>query len=128
MSRDEEVKNPRLFDSRIVERHIRKGLITRKDYDKHLKALPDVTDKIAPADAPRAAVVASPVSVVSVGAASDDDLDDSDTDEVALDDDDVEEELEAGAEGEDDDEDEDDDDDDDGEVPGGDDKNNAPGA
>lgn len=26
-----------LFDSRLVERHIRKGLTTRKDYDEYLK-------------------------------------------------------------------------------------------
>ena len=53
MSRDDEAKNDRLFDSRTVERNIRKGLITRKDYDKHLKGLVDVTDKIAPPEALR---------------------------------------------------------------------------
>ena len=48
MSRDEEAaKNPRLFDRRVVERNIKKGLITRKDYDKHLKSLLDVTGNIA---------------------------------------------------------------------------------
>ena len=36
MSREEEAKNLRLFDVRAVERNIRKGLITRKDYEKHL--------------------------------------------------------------------------------------------
>jgi hypothetical protein len=50
MSRDEEVKNPRLFDRRVVERNIKKGLITRKDYDKHLKALVDVAGNIASAE------------------------------------------------------------------------------
>ena len=50
MSRDEEVKNPRLFDRRIVERNIKKGLITRKDYEKHLKSLADVAGNIASAD------------------------------------------------------------------------------
>ena len=60
MSRDEEVKNPRLFDNRTIERNIRKGLITRKDYEKHLKTLPDVTDKIAPPEAPRSYVAAAP--------------------------------------------------------------------
>jgi hypothetical protein len=47
MSRDEDVKNPRLFDRRVVERNIKKGLITRKDYEKHLKSLPDVGTNIA---------------------------------------------------------------------------------
>jgi hypothetical protein len=51
MSRDEEVvKNPRLFDRRVVERNIKKGLITRKDYEKHLKALADVAGNIASAE------------------------------------------------------------------------------
>jgi hypothetical protein len=51
MSREEEAKNLRLFDNRTIERNIRKGLITRKDYEKFLKNLPDATDKAAPADA-----------------------------------------------------------------------------
>jgi hypothetical protein len=50
MSRDEEAKIVRLYDSRTIERTIRKGLITRKDYEKFLKSLPDVSDKAAPAD------------------------------------------------------------------------------
>jgi hypothetical protein len=50
MSRDEEVKNPRLFDRRVVERNIKKGLITRKDYEKYLKSLSDVAANIAAAD------------------------------------------------------------------------------
>ena len=49
-SRDEDVKNPRLFDRRVVERNIKKGLITRKDYDKHLKSLADVGANIASPD------------------------------------------------------------------------------
>jgi hypothetical protein len=49
-SREDEVKNPRLFDRRVVERNIKKGLITRKDYEKHLKALSDVAGNIASPD------------------------------------------------------------------------------
>jgi hypothetical protein len=46
MSRDAEAaKNDRLFDKRTVERSIKKGLITRKDYEKHLKSLEDVGPK-----------------------------------------------------------------------------------
>jgi DNA primase large subunit len=47
MSRDEEVKNVRLFDRRVVERNIKKGLTTRKDYEKYLKSLDDKTTNIA---------------------------------------------------------------------------------
>jgi hypothetical protein len=49
MSRDADVKvdpkQSRLFDKRTVERNIKKGLVTRKDYDKYLKTLDDVADK-----------------------------------------------------------------------------------
>ena len=39
----------RLLDRRTIERNIKKGLITRKDYEKYLKALPDVAANIASA-------------------------------------------------------------------------------
>jgi hypothetical protein len=71
MSRDEEVKNPRLFDVRTIDRNIRKGMTTRKDYDKYLKSLPDVAEKAAPPEA------------LSVDA--DDDFDDLEDDEDELD-------------------------------------------
>ena len=47
MSRDAESdpKTSRLYDKRTVERNIKKGLITRKDYDKHMKSLEDVASK-----------------------------------------------------------------------------------
>ena len=49
MGRDAEAKTdtktPRLYDKRTVERNIKKGLLTRKDYEKHLKTLDDVADK-----------------------------------------------------------------------------------
>jgi hypothetical protein len=45
MSRDAEAKNMRLYDRRTIERNIKKGLITRKDYEKFLKALDDAKDK-----------------------------------------------------------------------------------
>jgi hypothetical protein len=45
MGRDQDIKNTRLYDRRTVERSIKKGLITRKDYEKHLKSLDDVADK-----------------------------------------------------------------------------------
>src|SRR6185295_4509881 len=46
-ARDPDAKNIRLFDVRTVERNIKKGLITRKDYDKHLKALEDAQEKVS---------------------------------------------------------------------------------
>jgi hypothetical protein len=45
MSRDTEAKNDRLYDKRTVDRSIKKGLLTRKDFDKHLKSLDDVAAK-----------------------------------------------------------------------------------
>ena len=48
MSREEEVKDVRLFDVRTVER----GLITRKEFERFLKSLPDAVDNVAPAEEP----------------------------------------------------------------------------
>ncbi len=50
MSREEDVKEIRLFDLRTVERNIKRGLITRKDYERFLKALPDASDKVIPSE------------------------------------------------------------------------------
>jgi len=49
-TRDTDSKPQRQFDVRTVERNIKKGYFTRKDYEKHLKSLPDVAEKVAPAD------------------------------------------------------------------------------
>ena len=48
MSREEDVKDVRLFDLRTVERNIKRGLITRKDYERHLKSLPDASANTLP--------------------------------------------------------------------------------
>ena len=45
MARDQDPKTSRLYDRRTVERSIKKGLLTRKDYEKHLKSLDDVAEK-----------------------------------------------------------------------------------
>jgi hypothetical protein len=87
MSREDEAKNDRLFDSRTVERNIRKGLITRKDYEKHLKGLADVTDKIAPPEAPRsvtATAIAEP-ELDHLDAGLDDEDDDDQVRQAPLD-------------------------------------------
>jgi hypothetical protein len=67
MSRDVEAKNDRLYDKRTVDRSIKKGLLTRKDYEKHLKGLADVAPK---------GVFGGPAE------GADDDDDDDDADEV----------------------------------------------
>jgi hypothetical protein len=38
----------RLYDIRVLERNVRKGLIARKDVEKYLKSLPDRADNTAP--------------------------------------------------------------------------------
>jgi hypothetical protein len=50
MSRDEEVKDVRLFDTRTVERNIKRGIITRKEYERFLKSLGDAAEKVAPSE------------------------------------------------------------------------------
>lgn len=49
MSRDADAKTDpkltRLYDKRTVDRNIKKGLLSRKDYEKYLKTLDDVADK-----------------------------------------------------------------------------------
>jgi hypothetical protein len=53
MTRDEDAPDPILFDRRIVERNIKRGLITRKDYEKFLKSRPDAAEKVrSPDEAP----------------------------------------------------------------------------
>ena len=44
MTKKEEI----LYDVRIAERNIRDGAITRKEYENHLKGLPDVEEKGEP--------------------------------------------------------------------------------
>ena len=45
MARDQDPKTARLYDRRTVERNIKKGVLTRKDFEKHLKSLDDVGEK-----------------------------------------------------------------------------------
>ncbi len=40
----------RLLDRRTVERYIKRGLVNQKDYEKYLKALPDLEEKAATVD------------------------------------------------------------------------------
>ncbi len=40
--------NEKLFDIRTYKRYIKEGNITQKDYEKHIKSLPDASDKAIP--------------------------------------------------------------------------------
>lgn len=60
MSREEEVKDARLFDIRTVERNIKRGIITRKDYERYLKSLADAADKVAPSQTEEPAPAPAP--------------------------------------------------------------------
>ena len=42
--------NPRHLDKRTAERYMRLGLLDEKSFEKHLKSLPDLTDKSLPVD------------------------------------------------------------------------------
>lgn len=75
--------DPRFWDVRTLERKFRKGQISKKDYEKHLKGLPDVAEKQAPVDL--------------AAADDDDDLDDDLDDEDE--DDDEDDAADAGANG-----------------------------
>lgn len=43
--------DPKMLDKRIVLRFIKKGVLSEKDYERHLKALPDMADKCAAVEA-----------------------------------------------------------------------------
>lgn len=60
--------DPRYADKRTVERYVRSGLVDEKVWEKHLKSLPDVSEKASP--------VQSAMDPV-------DDLDESNDDDVA---------------------------------------------
>lgn len=90
MGRDSEskldTKTARLFDKRTVERSIKKGLVVRKDYDKYVKSLEDVSDKGVqggPENDAAPAAAAAPAPSSAPGSAPDDDAStDDDSDEV----------------------------------------------
>jgi hypothetical protein len=39
------------IDKRVAQRYVRKGIVDEKEYEKHLKNLPDLADKAAPVEA-----------------------------------------------------------------------------
>jgi hypothetical protein len=38
----------KLVDKRVASRYVRKGVLDEKDYEKHLKTLPDLADQAMP--------------------------------------------------------------------------------
>lgn len=45
MSLDKALKNNK-YDKRLVEIHISRGIISREEYEKHLKELPDLSHNV----------------------------------------------------------------------------------
>jgi nitrogen regulatory protein PII-like uncharacterized protein len=41
----------KLIDRRTVARYLRKGIVDEKDFEKYLKALPDLADQAVPIEA-----------------------------------------------------------------------------
>lgn len=39
------------IDKRVAHRYVRKGIVDEKDYEKHIKNLPDLADQAAPVEA-----------------------------------------------------------------------------
>lgn len=44
----DDIEKLRLYDKRVLRRNIKKGLLSSKDLEAHLKSLPDVAAKVAP--------------------------------------------------------------------------------
>ncbi|HYD41818.1 MAG TPA: hypothetical protein VEB43_13400 [Anaeromyxobacter sp.] len=41
----------KLVDKRVAHRYVRKGILDEKEWEKHLKGLPDLADKALPLEA-----------------------------------------------------------------------------
>jgi hypothetical protein len=46
----ESIEN-RLVDKRVAHRYVRKGVVDEKDYEKHIKSLPDLAEQAMPVEA-----------------------------------------------------------------------------
>jgi hypothetical protein len=40
----------KIIDKRVVRRNVRKGLLDEKEFDRHIKSLPDVADQAVPVE------------------------------------------------------------------------------
>ena len=38
------------YDVRVIDRNLRENLLSKKDYEKHLKSLADMTDEAVPGE------------------------------------------------------------------------------
>lgn len=95
MSRDEdeEQRQSRLYDRRVVERNIKKGLLTWKEYEAHLKTLPDAAEKAAPpGEEPPSATITYHAPISHITVLHRPDADEVDLDDIADDDDEDEDE------------------------------------
>lgn len=94
--------DPRFYDTRTVERRVRRGELTRADLEAHLDKLPDVTEKATeskPLEEPddrarerRAARPARPIVTAAPPLDLSDDIDDDDDDLLDDEDDDEDDE------------------------------------
>lgn len=49
--KDKEHLDPRYLDKRVVERYLKRGVVDEKEYNRHLKGLPDLSEKAQRVDA-----------------------------------------------------------------------------
>jgi hypothetical protein len=40
-----DLNDPKITDKRVAQRYVRKGILDEKDWDKHMKSLPDLADQ-----------------------------------------------------------------------------------
>jgi len=43
--------DPKLFDKRVSARNIKKGVLDPKEFERHMKTLPDLADQAVPIEA-----------------------------------------------------------------------------
>lgn len=46
-----EQHDDRIIDKRVAHRYVRKGVLDEKEYEKHIKNLPDLAEQAAPVEA-----------------------------------------------------------------------------
>ena len=39
--------DPKMIDKRVAQRYVKKGLLSEKDYERHIKSLPDLAEQAA---------------------------------------------------------------------------------
>ena len=46
-----DTEDTKTFDKRVVHRYLKRGVVEDKEYERHLKNLPDLADQAAPVEA-----------------------------------------------------------------------------